>query len=391
MQDGADYRVLILSNGHGEDAIGAELVRRLPAGITAEAYPTIGSGAAYQGVCPIVGPRAVLPSEGSRVHRGSLRADLRGGAIGRLVAGLRFLRTLRNRHDDIVVVGDSLGIIALWLAGHREVLFLDVYKTGFGRPYGWLEQRLVLRTARHVFSRSPELAAVLNRAGGAASCHGNVMLDTVPRGNFDASAHRSSPHAVTLLPGSRGDAPENFALFAAALRLLPAAQRPDVFLALAGTLDPETLASATGLTFAAGGTGDGLGSLEDEDLLIHLVRGRALGNLLEASDAALALSGTAAIQAMGSGVPVIGFRGATERHSRFEAESALFGPGRIAVAPTPEALAGSLSHLLSDPEDRARRAAIGRERVGGTGTLEAVLGVLEHRRRQRSARASASA
>ena len=64
-------KLLIISNGHGEDSIAAEIVRRLPKTIEVNAYPTLGDGRAYEGVCPIVGPRRQLPSEGHRL-RGSL-------------------------------------------------------------------------------------------------------------------------------------------------------------------------------------------------------------------------------------------------------------------------------------------------------------------------------
>ena len=39
-------RLLFVSNGYGEDSIAAEIIRRLPADVVAEAYPTIGEGLA---------------------------------------------------------------------------------------------------------------------------------------------------------------------------------------------------------------------------------------------------------------------------------------------------------------------------------------------------------
>ena len=72
-------KLLIISNGHGEDSIAAEIVRRLPKTIEVNAYPTLGDGRAYKDVCPIVGPRRHLPSEGHRL-RGSLIRDALAGS-----------------------------------------------------------------------------------------------------------------------------------------------------------------------------------------------------------------------------------------------------------------------------------------------------------------------
>ena len=54
-------RLLVISNGIGEDSVGAEIVKRLPKGTAVDAYPMIGDGAFYTSVCPVVGPRARVP------------------------------------------------------------------------------------------------------------------------------------------------------------------------------------------------------------------------------------------------------------------------------------------------------------------------------------------
>ena len=54
-------KVLVVSNGHGEDAIGARLARELrdlDARVELEAVPLVGRGLAYEGVVDRVsGPR----------------------------------------------------------------------------------------------------------------------------------------------------------------------------------------------------------------------------------------------------------------------------------------------------------------------------------------------
>lgn len=368
-------RILFISNGHGEDSIAAEIIRRLPRGVIAEAYPTLGAGSALAEVCRIVGPRADLASQGWRNVKGSLGRDLAGGGLGTIWPGIRFIRDNARHYDRVVVVGDMVGIAGAFVAGLRDLIYLDVYKTGYGRPYWPIERWLIGRTARTVFNRSEMLARSLADRGIDARFAGNVMMDTISRGDYAAAARRQAPLAVTLLPGSRQFTEESFALQVAALRLLPFDVRPDLFVAVAGSVDPAALGAVAGLDYRgpmSHEAGD-LGTLsDDEGLVLHLARGAA-GNLMAASDIVLSQAGTATIQALGLGRPAITFRHKRDRSSRFRDETALFGDARWVVAPEPRAVGEALLTLLTDEAERQRRAEIGRARVGGPGAIHAII------------------
>ena len=88
----APRKILFVSNGHGEDTIAAAIIRHLPSHLSAEAYPTLGAGRAFDGICPVVGPRARLPSEGWRNRRHSVAKDIAGGGLGTLLPGMKFFR-----------------------------------------------------------------------------------------------------------------------------------------------------------------------------------------------------------------------------------------------------------------------------------------------------------
>ena len=156
--------LLVISNGHGEDSIAAAIVRRLPTTITVEAYPTLGDGRAYDGVCPIVGPRAQLPSEGWRNVRHSVARDISGGGIATIWPGLRFMRSARGRYDRVLVVGDMIGVYGTWITGHRNIVYLDVYKTGFGKSYLAIDRWILRSATGTVFCRAASLADTLKSA-----------------------------------------------------------------------------------------------------------------------------------------------------------------------------------------------------------------------------------
>jgi uncharacterized protein (TIGR03492 family) len=368
-------RILFISNGHGEDAIAAQIVARLPAGVAAEAYPTLGAGTAYAGLCPVVGPRAELASQGWRNFRGSLARDMATGGFRTLWPGLRFFRSIRGRYASVVVVGDMVGLAGCLFGGIKDVVYLDVYRTGYGRLYAAPECWLVRRTSRVAFCRHEALAARLRRRGVDARVAGNVMMDAIPYGAYDAAARRRAANAVTLLPGSRQWVEESFARQVEALRRLPEASRPDLFLALAGGIPAEALGRAAGLAHSPPASGEAAdrGTLSDGTLTVHVAQG-ALGNLVEASDLVLSQAGTATIQALGLGRPVVTFVTPRDRPSRVRDENAQFGEARRIVAPEPQRIAEAVAALLADGDERARLGAIGRQRIGGPGAMAAILG-----------------
>ncbi len=361
-------KLLFVTNGYGEDSVGAEIIRRLPPQLSAEAWPTLGPGAAYAGVCPIVGPRAALPSEGSRIARGTLARDVLGGGLTTLLPGLNFLRSARASYDHVVVIGDFTMVAACWLAGVSGITYLDVYKTGYGRLYAAPERWVVARVCRRVFVRSAPLAESLRQSGVLAEAAGNVMMDTITGSGYDARARRGQPLAVTLLPGSRDQTVENFALQVETLRRLPQSDRPDIFLALAGAATPDDLAAAARLTVD--------GDRMTGDVTIHFAR-RAMRDMVEASDLVLSQAGTATIQALGLGVPAITFTRRGDRMKRYIEENRLFGGARLLARDEPDELAAVMARLLRDPAERARLAAIGRDRIGGPGAIARIIAALE--------------
>ena len=371
-------RFLFISNGHGEDWIAAAIIARLPKSIEIDAYPMIGAGNAFTSVCRIVGPRATLASEGWRNVKGSLRRDIATGGLSTVPPALQFLRSMLGQYDRVVVVGDMVGVMAAYGTGHRGIYYLDVYKTGAARLYSTPERWLIKHACTTVFCRSDVLADMLSQAGVDARCAGNVMMDTIPHGEYDAEARRSRPLAVTLLPGSRALTAESFALQVAALRTLPPDLQPDVFMAVAGGIVVDDLAKQTGLqrTPVLSHEASDLGQLADSTLTVHMARGDALGNVLQASDHVLSQAGTATIQALGLGKPVITFIRRRDRRSRFRDEQMLFGDARCAVPAEIPAIGAALRHLLEDGGERRRLGALGRQRIGGPGAIDTILDVL---------------
>lgn len=372
----------ILSNGHGEDALGARLARafseRAP-GVRVRAYPLVGAGAAYEAAgVEVLGERRVLPAGGLTFHSLPLLVgDLRAGLLGLTLGQALDLRRLRT--DALLVVGDvwaqALGMLPA--AGARFVLqpLISVrHAAGAPRPAPnrWLMERItpaerwLMRRALRVYTRDEPTARHLRAAGvPAARFLGNPAVDEL-EGEAPA-ALAGAGEVVALLPGTRGYAGEALALMLRALELLPGVvgavawgggePRPP----LGWGLHPPPRAER-GL----------VGELRNGGARALLFEGR-FADLLHAARAALGTAGTAHEQAAALGVPVVAFPVPPHYTEAFLTnQRRLLGEALTLSRPDPAAIAADLSALLATPERRAAAAAAGRERMGGPGGSAAI-------------------
>ncbi|MEO6012143.1 MAG: hypothetical protein ABIQ30_00975 [Devosia sp.] len=363
-------KLLILSNGYGEDAVGAEIARRLPKTMEIAAYPTLGPGRAYEGVCPIVGPRRELPSEGHRLRGSLIRDALAGFGIG---PALKFMRNEAKAYDAILVVGDMLGIVMCWWTGSRVRIYLDVYKSGYAHTYSALERFLLRRSVDLVLNRDPILAAQLQTAHINARFAGSAMMDTVRPSNYSANDRRRHAKAIAVLPGSRSSMATNFTTQLAALRQLPGIEGMDVFAVLARPGDAVDLADASGLNLTPPkANGGDLGILSDGRVTIYVSTG-TLAPVVGAVHVVLGQAGTANQQAYGLGRPVVGFHAEGETPKRQSQDEAMAGDAAIFTPRDPAAMAAAIARLLADEPDRLRRGAIGAEHMGPPGAIPAII------------------
>lgn len=360
-------RVLLLSNGHGEDAIGARLVPELRArGYAPEAMPIVGAGHAYQALdVPIAGPTAPMPSGGFVYGRpAALAGDLAHGLAGLTLAQLRALKA--GSWDAALVIGDVVPLAFAWWAG-LPFGFVGCAKSDHylgGRPGSYLPwERWFLRrpACRGAWPRDEVTTRNLVAAGVAAEWLGNPMMDGLaPRG----VALPGDPAATTflLLPGSRGEAVANLGVLKRAVRAIAATGRPARFLAaIAPGLDPATFADAAWPLVD--------GALRHADgAAIHLLPD-AFADAAQACDVALAMAGTATEQVVGLGKPAIAIPGAGPQftYAFAEAQTRLLGAGVTLLPDDPARVAGEAWSLIDDAPRRAAIAAEGRARMGPPG------------------------
>jgi uncharacterized protein (TIGR03492 family) len=381
--------LLLISNGHGEDAIGARLADALRAeGCTLEALPIVGAGRAYAAAgVALAGPTAVMPSGGFIYGRPrELLQDLSHGLLGLTRAQWAAVRAGRARWDGVLAIGDVVPLTFACASG-RPYGFVGCAKSDWytgGRPgsYGWHERWLLRRPACvGVWPRDALTTDHLRAAGVRASWLGNPMMDgLIPTGRPLPGPERALmgalppdgaeplagvPETVLLLPGSRAEAPRNMALLA---RVVLRLQRPGRrFLAALAQAPDGPAWVPSGWTQ---GPGPSLTHLDGAR--IELVW-EAFADALHASDVVLAMAGTATEQAVGLGKPAITLPGPGPQFTRrfAEAQERLLGEA-VWVAGSPEEAARRVEDLLAAPGERARLGAIGQARMGPPGATARV-------------------
>ena len=391
-------RLLLLSNGHGEDLSGALLGQALKArGHKVEALPLVGRGNPYsEAAIPLVGRTREFSTGGLgyTTFRGRLTELIQGQVIYLL---RRLLRLLRNagRYDLVVVIGDVIPVMAAWLCHRPVATYLVAYSSHYeGRlrlpwPCG---SCLKSQRFKAVFSRDALTALDLSeQLKREVAFVGNPFMDSV------LSPSQRLPYAkrrLGLLPGSRRPELEhNLLLLLGVIDQIPLTQhRPgelEIDLALVGALgdDPlHNLAQSHGWSLVLG-HGSAPARLEKGGWQIQ-VRRKGFTSVLLSSDLLLCMAGTAAEQAVGMAKPVLQLPGQGPQFTAgfAEAQRRLLGPtvfcatapreGEELLKATAKLAIELLERSVNDPDLRRHCREHAMQRLGPQGGGRKMAGLI---------------
>lgn len=364
-------RIVVASNGYGEDSMGALLARKLKErfpGAAVSSFPIVGKGEHYarEGI-PVDSVPEDSPSGGVIKYRLSdLWRDLRSGLLRSISRQMGAWKRLRGTIRTPVCVGDVYLLLhALWGQGQLPVLVATaktVYLSGHWR----LERFIIKHRSRIAWTRDRETADELLRSGAAARFDGNPIMDLTCDNTIErVSWGEKDGFRVLLLPGSRRRAYEDVRLLLDAVELLSERMACSYLMVIAPTLRmEELLASCRGWT-----------SFEENGRK-GIRKGKAsifffFGSLPAVTGGAhllIGLGGTANQVCAGMGVPVVSI----EEKGKF-VQKKLLGESELLVPATARDLAEGAERILSDDELRLRMAREGRERLGGPGALDMVV------------------
>lgn len=369
--------VTLVSNGHGEDAIGAALATALMESgcrMAVRAVPLVDDGAPYRALgIERLGPCRTMPSGGLTVHSlAALRADLKAGFVPMTLAQVAALGRLRS--DALVVVGDIYAqvLAALPRTGFRAVVqpLVSAHHRAAGGPsrlhryfmerISYPERALMRHLASVVYARDEATARWLRDRGvRQALALGNPMVD--------GATGRALPElpagaVLALLPGTRLHTATALRIMAEAVRLVPGALGVVAWHGgplpmLAGWEHDAAATPVPGRALA----------LRHGNARLWVVEGR-FGDVLASARLAFGTGGTANEQAAAGGLPVVSFPLEPHYGRAFLAnQKRLLGDALILTQPTPDSVAEAARELLADPDAWFRASCAGRERMGAPG------------------------
>jgi len=423
-------RLLVLSNGHGEDLIARRVIQALHGrrpSLAVAVLPLVGAGDAYArqeaaGLVQRIGPSQALPSGGfSNQSLRGLVSDLGAGLPGLSWQQWQTVRAWGRRGDPVLAVGDLLPLLMAWLSG-APFGFIGTPKSDFAwaspPPRGWGNSPIAdgyhrakgsewdpwewalmgSRRCRLVAVRDQLTARGLRRHRIAAQAPGNPMMDGFP-GDPLPSWLEGRPRLL-LLPGSRfpealGNARGLLAALTALAQLTPHGPAPLALLACGSTpgaatwspllleagwrpQDPRPEARAIGATGAWALAPDP--ATGHPQALQLLVGCGCFERWAPWADVALATAGTATEQVAGLGIPALSLPGPGPQFQAGFArrQSRLLG-GAVVPCPSPTQLAQRLSVLLNAPSLRQQLGVIGRRRMGPAGGSNALAALVDQR------------
>ena len=407
---GMPGRLLVLSNGHGEDLIALRVIQALKQrrpNIEVVVLPMVGDGAAYrgaeeQGLLRRVGPRRQLPSGGfSNQSLRGLLADIWAGVLGLTLRQWRFVRRWGQGGDPVLAVGDLLPLLLAW-SGGGPYGFIGTPKSDYtwagapgiaalyhrlkGSEWDPWEWALMRGTrCRLVAMRDRLTARGLRRHGVAASAPGNPMMDGLDVGTLPLALRQW--RRLLLLGGSR--MPEATGNLRRLLEALAEVRCEEPLLVLAPTgsrpAPHEWEPLLQGLGFEPIAPPEALADLGAAAVWARgarllLVGPGCFSRWAGWAELGLASAGTATEQLVGLGIPALSLPGPGPQFKRgfAERQSRLLG-GSVRVCRSQAALAERAEILLSQPELARQLGAIGIQRMGTAGGSVALSRAIEER------------
>jgi uncharacterized protein (TIGR03492 family) len=406
-------KILILSNGHGEDIIALKIIeelRKLPKPPSISALPLVGEGFAYEkSDIPIIAPVKKMPSGGFIYMESSkLWQDLRSGLLNLTLAQYKAIKHWAKTGDFILAVGDILPLFLAWLSGINyafvgtakseyylqddlgflpDISFLDRW---FGSVYYPWECWLMSRSrCQAVFPRDTLTTQVLQKKGIPAFDLGNPMIDGIHLDSYSRFEEEESSLVVLLLPGSRfPEALENWRLLLSTVDcLLESSRFSFIFLAaISPNLDLKPFKqSLSSHIWQRKYKKPPNFPIDDHYALLFthpkaklVLTQNAYTTCLNLADVAIAMAGTATEQFVGLGKPVIALPGKGPQYTRKFAENQarLLGLS-LKLVSKPEQVHEELHKILKNPDLWQLMLENAEKRLGKPGASQRIAQFLE--------------
>lgn len=376
-------KVLVVSNGHGEDIISSNLIKSLfknskSKELEIDVFPFVGEGNRFNSLdVNKIGPVVKLPSGGfARNSISNLWKDLKAGLLSNTFKQIKTLREAKNTYDSTIVVGD---VYILFLTGFFKggnIIFFPTAKSEYIDGHYKVEKNIMKKYASLVLPRDKKTKDNLTQQGINAEFYGNLMMDCFEIKGLDFQLKVESTK-IGILPGSRKEAYDNMLDFMKVIEELENLETGsfDFLTAVAGGFSVDSLKNKVVDTSWE------IKKCDQEytklklyspkgNKVIHIIF-NGFGDVLDQAKLFLGMAGTANEQAVGMGKPVIIFPGTGAQFDyKFAADQKrLLGDGVKFLEREFKNVAYSILELLEDEDEYMKRSKAGKKRMGERGVI----------------------
>ncbi|PSB07492.1 hypothetical protein C7B62_19695 [Pleurocapsa sp. CCALA 161] len=403
-------KLLVLSNGHGEDLIAIRIIERLLQDIPEleiSALPIVGQGYAYQNLHISLAGRVQQMPSGGFIYKGGnpLWQDLRRGLIQLTLEQISVVRQWGKTGGKILAVGDLVPLLYAWWS-KADYAFVGTAKSEYyvRDEFGWLPQTSWLERkldsiylpwerwlmscdrCRGVFPRDSLTTEILQQWAIPAYDLGNPMMDGLTSKSMPREAHKLD---ILLLPGSRmPEAVRNWQQILTAvwsvIKTLPQKQL-NFQAAIAPALDlkPFMISAVT--------QGWQVTSKQEQTVIltkleeapsfddkVSLTLTQHNQECFKQADIAIAMAGTATEQFVGLGKPVVIFPGEGPQftYAFAEAQARLLGCA-ILMVENPGQVGKAIAKVIDDEQLLNEIGINGKRRMGEAGAAKRIAKCLQ--------------
>ncbi len=324
-------KILVLSNGHGEDLSGAILASRLISiGNKVEALPIVGLGEAYKKEkINIIGKTRKFNTGGLGYNslKGRL-SDLFNGQINYFLKKLWLIFLIRKKYDYFLVVGDIVPIFFAWLSRKKYFTYLVAYSSHYEGKLNlpWpCNYFLMSPLSKRVYARDLLTSFDLsNQLKKEVLFLGNPFIDKLLKNSVKVS---NNSFNIALLPGSRiNELKNNFDLMLDIIEQLANYKffkKVKFNFALSSDFKMENVRNKLSMKNwqVEKISSNNLKLLYRYKSIKVYFKWNSFENILSKSDLAISMSGTASEQVVGISKPVIQVEGKGPQFTRSFAEA----------------------------------------------------------------------
>ena len=384
--------ILLISNGHGEDIIAANILKdlfKISNEIKVKVLPIVGVGKAYESLpVDIIGPLKPLPSGGfMRNSLSNFLADIKAGLLGITIEQIKAIRKVKDEVDLVISVGDVFILILAGLFTKKKIVFIPTAKSEYISGHYWIEKFLMKKMAKIVLPRDKKTAQVLKKSGVKARFVGNAMMDCFEINNIDFCLEGDSK-VVGILPGSREEAYANLKFILKIINRIEHLNfiKLEYLVAMASNLSLDRLEKVFNETdwnieqssIAEKELGIYLKLVSPSEKSVIRIIYHHFGDVLNKSDIFIGLAGTANEQAVGIGKPLISFPGEgsqfTEKFAKDQKR--LLGNSVVLLKNDLEKISNKLVEIINNKKLYRTMSTTGKQRMGRPGATKEMVNII---------------